>query len=89
MPWEAYGNALRARETLKAVSARDLPVAVTAAEPLKGAWIGFLLGLDKEKPDAVFQLWRQYTTAFTDLEIAMLTDIARVASAALERRAKA
>jgi len=87
VPWQAYGMALRTRKSLKAAGAHDLPVAVTSAEPLKGAWIGFLLGLDKEKPDAIFQLWRQYTTSFTDLEIAMLTDIARVASAALERRA--
>ena len=89
VPWQAYGQALLSRRALKASTAHDLPVAVTTADPVKGSWIGFVIGLDKDKPAAALQLWRQYTTSFTDLETAMLTDIARVASAALERRSGA
>ena len=87
VPWLSYGKALIARKNLAPTTNRELPATVTSAEPSKGSWIGFLIGLDKDRPLAHLQLWRQYTTAFTDLEVAMLTDVARVASAAMERLA--
>ena len=87
VPWLDYGNALVARKTLTAATVKDLPATARAATAAKGSWIGFLIGLDRERPLAHFQLWRQYTTSFTDLEAAMLTDVARVASAAMERLA--
>lgn len=85
VPWQTYGKSLVARKSLTPAIVKDLPSTVTAAEPMKGSWIGFLIGLDKEKPLGHLQLWRQYTTSFTDLETAMLTDVARVASPAAER----
>ena len=87
VPWLEYGTALIAKKTLAPVTVKDLPATVRAADASKGSWVGFLIGLDRDKPLAHFQLWRQYTTSFTDLEVAMLTDVARVASAAMERLA--
>ncbi len=85
VPWQAYGDALIARKGLAAATLKDLPGAVKTAHPVKGSWIGFLIGLDAEEPLGHFQLWRQYTTSFTDFETAMVTDVVRVASAAAER----
>ncbi len=76
IPWQARG-------LFTAATAKDVTQNQGAAE--KGSWMGFLIGLDKTKPIGHLQLWRQYTTTFTDLEKAMLTDLARVASAVAER----
>jgi hypothetical protein len=54
---------------------------------IKGAWLGFSFGLNPAKPLGDFQVLRQYTSSFTDLETAIVTDLTRVASAVAERLA--
>ncbi|MBY0509312.1 MAG: GAF domain-containing protein [Rhodospirillaceae bacterium] len=83
LPWRERSAALRARKTLKPATLKDLPAPENAV--IKGAWMGFLLGLDAQNPRGDFQMWRQFTTSFTDMETAMLTDLVRVAGAVAER----
>lgn len=84
LPWSEPAAALRARKVLKPATLKDLPAPEIV---IKGAWMGFLLGLDAQNPLGDFQVWRELTTSFTDLEVAMLTDLVRVAGAVAERLA--
>ena len=86
VPWQERSAALRTRRTLTPATLKELPVPAGVA--IKGAWIGFLFGLDAENPLGDIQLWRQYTTSFTDMETAILTDLTRVAGAVAARIAR-
>ncbi len=83
IPWQERGEALIARRSFAPTTTKDLRHLQNGAD--KGAWMGFLLGFDQDKPIGHLQIWRQYTTSFTDLEKAMLTDLVRVASAVAEK----
>jgi len=85
--WTARGDFLQKRSLVKPATASDLPPALKGTDTARGAWIGFLLGMDGSYPVGHFQLWRQHTSSFTELETAMLTDLARVASAVMHRLA--
>jgi GAF domain-containing protein len=79
--WRARGESLVARKLLSPATSKDL----SALDGVKGSWIGFLIGMDGNAPVGHLQVWRQHTTTYTELEAAMLTDLARVASGAAER----
>ena len=82
--WEGRGLALMRRDSLAPATLEDIS-GQSAGDDLKGAWIGFTMGLDAAAPLGHLQIWRKATSSFTDLEAAMLTDLARVASAAVAR----
>ena len=82
VPWVQRGAALVARQSFAPATDKDIGFSGD-----KGAWLGLLIGLSAEAPKAHFQIWRQFTTSFTEIETAMLTDLARVASGAIERLA--
>ena len=84
--WQARGDILKTRGSLVAATLKDIPAA-KAGDDIKGSWMGVLIGLDADRPVGHFQVWRQSTTSFTELETAMLTDLSRVASAVAERLA--
>jgi len=84
VPWQTRGAALIAKKSGALVTVKDLPPEATGGSS-KGSWVGFLIGLDRDNPIGYCQLWRQYTTSFTDLETSMLTNLARVASSVAER----
>ncbi len=79
--WEARGKALQALGSFEAAQSKDIP----GAPEIKGAWMGFVMGLDAERPLGDFQIWRQTTSSFVDFEVAMLTGLARVGAAAVAR----
>lgn len=82
--WEARGDSLRARKSVAAATSEDITSA-SAGDNLKGAWVGFVIGMDAARALGHLQIWRKATGSFTDLEAAMLTDLARVASASAAR----
>ena len=79
IPWEQRAVALRARTSFAPVMGKDMGYAD------KGAWLGFAIGLQAGAVRAALQLWRPATSSFTEIETAMLADLARVASGAIER----
>jgi hypothetical protein len=85
LPWAERSDAVLARGKLTPATFKDIPSPERVV--IKGAWMGFVFGLDPQKPLGDFQIWRQYTTSFTDLETAILTDLVRVASAVAARLA--
>lgn len=87
VPWQERGTALLQRKKLAPATLKDFPALAHTA--VKGAWTGFLFGLDAQNPRGDFQIWRQYTTAFTEFEIVILTDLVRVAGAVADRLARA
>lgn len=86
VPWKDRGAALMVRKSFAPATPKD--VGGAGGDGAKGAWIGMLIGLTIGAPKAHFQLWRQYTTSFTEYESAMLADLARVASGAVEHLSK-
>lgn len=79
VPWKARSEAVLKRTSAAPVTQGDI------GDGGKGAWIGIPLGLTPDAPKGALQVWRQYTTSFTEIETAMLADLARVASGAVER----
>lgn len=79
IPWSRRAAALRERASFAPVTGKDLGYTDT------GAWFGVLIGLQTGMPRAALQLWRPATRSFTEIETAMLADLARVASGAVER----
>jgi hypothetical protein len=83
VPWDERGDAVLKRAKLTPATVKDIPPPERIV--IKGAWMGFVFGLDAAQPLGDFQIWRQFTTSFTELETAMLTDLVRVAGATASR----
>lgn len=79
VPWTERAAALRERTSFAPVAGKDMGYSD------KGAWLGFAIGLQTGAVRAALQLWRPATSSFTEVETAMLADLARVASGAVER----
>ena len=84
IPWAALDSALGNRPA-------GQPLAKAPADiilPSGGAWLGVRLGgpgSGSGNAVATLQVWRRLTASFTEMEVGILTDLARVASAMVGR----
>lgn len=83
VPWEECGDAVLKRAKLTPATFKEIPPPEQVV--IKGAWMGIVFGLDAAHPLGDFQVWRHFTTSFTELETAILSDLVRVASAVAGR----
>ena len=74
LPWDEIDAAALVRKPVGIVAtgaAVDMPVTL----PSRGAWIGVRLG-SRASTGATLQLWRRLTSGYTELEIAIVSDLA-------------
>jgi GAF domain-containing protein len=82
IPWNALDAVLRTKAPLKATTAGELPGEIVL--PKGGAWVGFNLGGATER-SATLHVWRRVISSYTEMELAMLFDLAREGAAVLQR----
>ena len=80
IPWETLDGFLGAQPTARPITQPPGELAL----PPASAWLGVGLG-GATGPRVTLQLWRRLTARFTEMEIAILTDFARVAAAIVGR----
>ena len=78
LPWADLDAALVGKPTFIGVTNKALSTPL----PSGGGWIGIPLRHD---PPAALHVWRKLTTLFTEMEVAMLVDLGRVAASVLKR----
>ncbi len=78
LPWADLDAAVQGKPTFVGVTNKALSQPLAA-----GGWIGIPL---RQDPPAALHVWRRLTSNFTEMEAAMLIDLARVAASVLKKR---